>query len=520
LHPDRQGNKPGIRHKDMKSAGTLQVAPIINDIIGAGYIIIRRCIANRQTIYIIDNARREAVKAHDNKRDNTMKTMQVRSSLRRSMATLLMTAGLAYPACAAVCPKGIGGCPSPGRCFLFTDADANRFCDYTSRTGSPASGTISSPTGAPAPAQTAVPVTAVPTPDPTAIPVTAVPAPASPVVSSITAPSPVPDTTAAVLQQASSGGLSDTIHLSVPLLAGVLIFLILTGILFVLARRGLCGIPSLQTRPALALAALFSLGISLVITCVLAGGAVAGTTFALIYMGAGTLLAAYLWYAGIMNRRIVLGAAAMSTLAGFVFLAPIMPLELGGIVNVVTGTSTLTTGVMVICGVIAVTLIVGRTFCGSICPVGSLQELAYAVPVRKITVRHKEVPEGVRFAIFVVTIIAALSLIDLMAFTGLYELFSLTLSASLLVAAGIVLLSVFLYRPVCRILCPFGVLFSLCAEFSLYRLRRTEACISCKKCEKICPTMTAGKDDSKRECYLCGRCTDACPKKTALVYSR
>jgi polyferredoxin len=334
-----------------------------------------------------------------------------------------------------------------------------------------------------------------------------------------TAPAPVPDTTAAVLQQASEGGFYDTIHLSAPL-AGVLLFLILTGILFVLARRGLFGIPSMKTRPALALAALFGLGISLVITCFLAGGVVAGTTCALIYMGAGTLLAAGLWHAGVMSRRMIIGAVALGAITGFVFLAPIMPMELGGIVNAVTGISAPTSGVVIICTVIAVTLIVGRTFCGTICPVGSLQELAYAVPVRKITVRHKEVLEWVRLAVFVATVIAALSLIDLMAFTGLYDLFSLTLSRSLLVAAGIVLLSAFLYRPVCRILCPFGVLFSLGAEFSLFRLRRTETCISCKKCEKICPAATAGKDDSKRECYLCGRCTDACPKETALVYSR
>ena len=90
------------------------------------------------------------------------------------------------------------------------------------------------------------------------------------------------------------------------------------------------------------------------------------------------------------------------------------------------------------------------------------------------------------------TAIAAFSLIDLMAFTGLYDLFSLTLSASLLVAAGILLLSVFLYRPLCRFLCPFGVLFSLPAAFSMFRLRRTEACISCRKCEKACPAGVAG----------------------------
>ena len=59
--------------------------------------------------------------------------MKITSFIRRTIASVLLTAGLVYPACAAICPKGIGGCPSPGRCFLFIDADGNSLCDYTSR---------------------------------------------------------------------------------------------------------------------------------------------------------------------------------------------------------------------------------------------------------------------------------------------------------------------------------------------------------------------------------------------------
>jgi hypothetical protein len=73
--------------------------------------------------------------------------MQITRTIRRAIVTVILSAGLAYPACAAVCPKGIGGCPSPGRCFLVVDADGNALCDYTARTGSqvPAAPSVSPP---------------------------------------------------------------------------------------------------------------------------------------------------------------------------------------------------------------------------------------------------------------------------------------------------------------------------------------------------------------------------------------
>lgn len=465
--------------------------------------------------------------------------MKISSSVRRIVASAILATGLAYPACAAVCPKGIGGCTSPGRCFLYVDADANSLCDYTGRTGSQSSGSFPSRPDVPDQAQAAVQVTTAPAVDPTTVQatatpavnpetvlVTAPPAPADQAVSVATPSFPVSQTTTAtpgntttVIQDASSGGFLDSIHVS-PVIADVILFFILTGLFFALFRTGVFGINVRETRPALALSALFGLGSSLILTCMLSGSTAAGTTYALVYMGGGTLLAAYLWHEGVMTRKIVSRVAALSALTGFVFLAPIMPLEIGGITNVLTGVSALSAGIIVISAVILLALVVGRVFCGNICPVGSLQELAYAVPVKKLVIRRTDILEMIRLAVFLVTIIAAVYLIDLMAFTGLYDLFSLTVSAGLIVAAILVLLSAFMYRPVCRVICPFGVLFSLCAEFGLFRLERTGDCIACGKCERVCPTRTAGLYDPKRECYLCARCKEACPVKTAIGYSR
>jgi ferredoxin-type protein NapH len=456
---------------------------------------------NRILLFVMDS--------HD-----MVRIMKISSAIRRTLATVLLTAGLAYPVCAAVCPKGIGGCPTPGRCFLFTDADLNRLCDYT-RPGSPSTAPVPASTSLPVQTPAAAPVTATTAPDPAAVLGAPVTTPAHPLVTTI----PLPDTTAVTLQNTTSPGFLETIQLAVPL-AEIAIFLVFALLLFVIVRKGVPGIQIRETLPALAFSSLFALGLSLVTTSLLAGGTVAGTVYALWFVGAGTPLAGYLWYKGVMTRQTVLPAAGLATLAGFVFSAPVMPLELGGLVNVITGVSALNAGIIVICGIIALTLVLGRVFCGTLCPVGSLQELAYAVPVKKIVIRRKEIPELVRLAVFVATVAAALSLVDLMASTGLYDLFSLTFSASFAIAAVSVLLSVFLYRPICRFICPFGVLFSVFAEFSVFRLRRNESCISCRKCEKTCPARTAGEQDSKRECYLCGWCTSVCPVRTALSYRR
>jgi|WetSurMetagenome_2_1015567.scaffolds.fasta_scaffold52332_2 NAD-dependent dihydropyrimidine dehydrogenase PreA subunit len=415
--------------------------------------------------------------------------MQITKKLRRSLATLLLSAGLVYPACAAVCPKGIGGCTSPGRCFLFVDADKNSLCDYTGRTGTTTGGTG-----------------------------TTQPSPPSDSAAAATTTSP-PGTATSAVQGTTGTGISDIFHAS-SVMIGIFLFILITGVLYLGLRKGIMGVKVEKTGPALALSALFALGIALMASCIIGAGEIPGMVFALAYIGAGSLLTAYLWHEGAMSRRIIMALAALSTLTGFVFLSPIMPLEFIGLVNTVTGASALTAGVVLLCAVIVLAALVGRTFCGHLCPVGSLQELAWAVPGKKIDIRTKSIPEVVRLSVFVLTIVAALCLVDLMAFTGLYELFSLAISAVLVIALGLVLLSVVLYRPVCRLICPFGVIFSLFAQFSRFQLQRTKSCIGCRRCEKACPAHTAGADDAKRECYLCGRCTDTCPVRTALTYDR
>lgn len=412
--------------------------------------------------------------------------MHTTTRIRRTLATILLSLGLAYPACAAVCPKGIGGCTSPGRCSLFTDADGNALCDYTGRSGSSTSSGSTQPV-LPTESQNSIYDTTVQ-------------------VSASTTSSP-----------STGAGTTDLISSSA-ILIGVLIFAILAAFLYFVFRKGLPGLRSQQPGPAGALSVLIALGISLMVTHSLNPGSVPAMTCALIYAVIGSLLTGYLWHTGALSRPIILSIAAVSTATGFILLAPLMPLEFAAVISISTGISAPTLAVGIIGALILLAIVFGRTFCGHLCPVGSLQELAYAVPGRKILYGRTGWPEWIRLAVFIIATIAAVFIVDLMEYTGLYQFFALSLTAGFWVGLGLVLISAFFYRPVCRILCPFGMLFSLAAACSRFRLRRSSSCTGCNACTKVCPVNCAGNEDSKRECYLCGRCSAACRINGALSY--
>ncbi|MDD4082643.1 MAG: 4Fe-4S dicluster domain-containing protein [Sphaerochaetaceae bacterium] len=48
-------------------------------------------------------------------------------------------------------------------------------------------------------------------------------------------------------------------------------------------------------------------------------------------------------------------------------------------------------------------------------------------------------------------------------------------------------------------------------------------CISCGKCQKVCPTNSIitlenkKRQNVKNECLLCGRCVDVCPKSVCVM---
>jgi NosR/NirI family nitrous oxide reductase transcriptional regulator len=139
---------------------------------------------------------------------------------------------------------------------------------------------------------------------------------------------------------------------------------------------------------------------------------------------------------------------------------------------------------------LVVALFAGRAFCAGVCPHGALQDLVLIKPVT--------VPRWLEQGLSLVPYIYLGAGVALAAAGGAYiicrydpfvPLFRLSGSMSLLLAgAGFLLLGMFVGRPYCRFLCPYGALLRVGAAVSKWRVTITPgACTRCRLCEEACP---------------------------------
>lgn len=74
-------------------------------------------------------------------------------------------------------------------------------------------------------------------------------------------------------------------------------------------------------------------------------------------------------------------------------------------------------------------------------------------------------------------------------------------------------------RAFCKYICPITVFLKPMSYFSLFRIKCDhEKCVSCGKCEKVCPMDVEITNNSRNrkngtECILCMECVKNCPKK-------
>jgi len=190
-------------------------------------------------------------------------------------------------------------------------------------------------------------------------------------------------------------------------------------------------------------------------------------------------------------------------------------------------------------GVIAITLLVGRVFCGWICPLGTVGE-ASAKLGSLLKIRKRELPPAVdrplRYLKYVILVLIIgftwkmgtlvwrdydpwVSWMHLSAGWGEFVekpwgyvvLFVTVIGASLVIE-----------RFWCRYLCPLGALLAPLQKLGLVKVRRNDTeCVHCHLCGPACPVGLNPEQktvETNAECIACGKCVEACPKEKALFF--
>jgi len=170
-------------------------------------------------------------------------------------------------------------------------------------------------------------------------------------------------------------------------------------------------------------------------------------------------------------------------------------------------------------------IVLGRVFCGWICPLGSLIEaLDFIIsplrernpvalrsyPKRRLLVRYP-----VSLLLLGAVLVTVFTRVPVLQFLhpNIWIIRIASLTTVGLVFLGLLLLfSLFARRLWCTYLCPLGALYGLLARIPLFRLR-ISACSSCGRCDR-CPTEAANYEEREilaHQCLVCFDYESKCP---------
>lgn len=256
-------------------------------------------------------------------------------------------------------------------------------------------------------------------------------------------------------------------------------------------------------------------------------------------------LVRYSVLAGVLALSTVLGLLHMSNSSTFVPVGVDALCPFGGVealwAFIAQGTvlkRLAFSSIVLLVATVGTALVMGRAFCGQLCPLGTLQEL-FGRLGRKLGIARATMPApldtGARFIKYAVLAIATIgtwvagSLVfrPLDPWAAYHHLTSPELWTEFSVGAIVLALTVggsLIYeRFFCRYACPMGALLGLLSRFSWFKVRRTaDSCTDCGSCDAACPVgldVSCAGDVTTPECIACGECVTSCPRPGALAFS-
>lgn len=188
--------------------------------------------------------------------------------------------------------------------------------------------------------------------------------------------------------------------------------------------------------------------------------------------------------------------------------------------------------------VLIATILFGPILCGFICPFGTIQDLVAKLGNKMFKRKYNHfLPKNlehkmkyIRYISLVLTIaITSVStgvifLEKINPYHAFLGVFSKSISiVGFFVLCIIILLSLFIHRPWCKYICPYGALLGIFNRFKVFRIVRNKStCVGCKKCSNICPMgIDVHTNDEVRDlsCISCLECvSDKVCKKERTIF--
>jgi polyferredoxin len=196
---------------------------------------------------------------------------------------------------------------------------------------------------------------------------------------------------------------------------------------------------------------------------------------------------------------------------------------------------------------ILTTLLIGRLYCGWLCPFGAVTEFLFEIKkffeqrykkslgkeieidiiedmsIVKFLRKYEHIYRYIKYILAVIILLFP-AMIFLEPFQYMFLSYKINL-VQMIYLIIILLFCILFIRLWCRYFCPLGGFLSIVAKVSLFKLKMAKSCFHCEICKTVCPTHAIVEKDKKlkiiySECVLCNKCRQSCgPKNITLEKS-